>query len=307
MTSAPSSSPTPNHTPITPDLPITTAARLMMAEELATVLDHLPALQSSADVLAVHETRKAIRRTFTLFKLFAPFFAPDVLTPHRLTLRRLMRRLAPCRDLVVFRQNLAAYNESATPPLTALAAHLDARQAKANARLRRYLKRPKVHKRLQRYRRFVENPNAGLPPQSDTAAPLLVRHVLPTLIFQRLGAVRAYGDVLPTATPAQFHQLRIQFKELRYTLTYFEDILGGAGSQIIEMTRLIQEHLGHLNDASVALWQLVRMDCCPEEVDAYGAVQANEAARLTAGFYPLYAQFDRPDVRQVLALTVASL
>ena len=295
------------HTPITPDLPIAEAARLMMADELTTVIGHLPALQASADTLAVHETRKAIRRTLTLFKLFAPTFAPDALTPHRQGLRLLMRRLSPCRDLAVFRQKLAAYNESAATPLTALAARLDARQARADKRLRRYLQRPKVDKRLRRYRRFVENPAAGLPPASDKDAPLLVCHVLPTLIFQRLGAVRAYGDILPTATPTQFHQLRIQFKELRYTLTFFEDILGGTGSQIIEMTRRIQEHLGHLNDASVALWQLARMDCCPAEVDIYGAVQATEAARLTTEFYPLYAQFDRLDIRQVLALTVASL
>jgi len=87
------------HTPITANLPIAEAARLMMAEQLAIVYEHLPALQQDAAVTAVHETRKAIRRTFTLFKLFAPSFAPGELEPHRRTLRRLMRRLAPCRDL----------------------------------------------------------------------------------------------------------------------------------------------------------------------------------------------------------------
>ena len=87
-----------NHTPITPDMLITEAARLIMAEQLAIVYEHLPALRQSADAVAVHESRKAIRRTFTLFKLFTPIFAPHELEPHRQTLRRLMRRLAPCRD-----------------------------------------------------------------------------------------------------------------------------------------------------------------------------------------------------------------
>ncbi len=76
------------HTPITADLSIADAARLMMAEQLAIVYEHLPALRQGADGLAVHETRKAIRRTFTLFKLFAPTFAPKALEPHRRTLRR---------------------------------------------------------------------------------------------------------------------------------------------------------------------------------------------------------------------------
>ncbi len=295
------------HTPITPDLPIADAARLMMAEELATVREHEKALRACADVLAVHETRTAIRRTFTLFKLMAPYFAPDALTPHRRALRRLMRRLAPCRDLAVFRQQLALYNATSVAPLEALAAVLDKRQATADERLRRYLERPKVDKALRRYRRFTRHRDAGLPSGNGAAVPLLVRHVLPTLIFQRVGAVRAYGDLLPTATPTQFHRLRIQFKELRYTLTYFEDILGATSGQIIEMTRVMQEHLGHLNDANVALRLLDEIDCCPDEVGVYRAAQTAEVVRLTEEFRPLYVNFDRPDVRQVLALTVASL
>lgn len=295
------------HTPITPDLPITEAARLMMAEQLAIVDEHLPVLQRSADVPAVHETRKAIRRTFTLFKLFAPYFAPHELEPHRSALRRLMRRLAPCRDLAVFRLKLADYNETAGQPLLVLAQELQDRQDKADYRLRRYLERPKVYQRFIRYRRFTEPEGADLPHNNGRATPLLVRHVLPTLVFQRLGAVRAYGDVLPTATPAQFHQLRIQFKELRYTLTFFEELLGETSGRIIEMTRRVQDHLGLLNDASVATALLLAADCCPEEVALYGDYQQAEAARLTAEFYPLYAAFDRPDIRQVLALTVASL
>jgi CHAD domain-containing protein len=295
------------HTPITADLPIVEAARLMMAEQLATVYEHLPALEQNADVLAVHETRKAIRRTFTLFKLFAPMFAPEVLAPHRRTLRRLMRRLGPCRDLAVFRQKLAAYNELAELPLLGLAQHVEDRQAKADKRLRRYLERPKVHRRLQRYRRFTKMDWQELAAGNSTAAPLLVRHTLPTLVFQRLGAVRAFGDILPTATPAQFHQLRIQFKELRYTLTFFEDLLGETSGPIIEMTRLVQDHLGLLNDASVATARLIALECCPEEVAIYGDYQQADLARLTEAFHPLYAAFDRPDIRQVLALTVASL
>lgn len=295
------------HTPLTPDMPITEAARLIMAEQLAIVYEHLPALRQSADVLAVHESRKAIRRTFTLFKLFTPIFAPHELEPHRQTLRRLMRRLAPCRDFTVFRQKLAVYNETAEPLLIELADYAERRQEKSDERLCQYLERPKVHKRLARYRRLTETSGAGLPRDDGRVAPLLVRHALPTLVFQRLGAVRAYGDILPTATPAQFHQLRIQFKELRYTLTFFEDLLGETSGRIIEMTRLMQDHLGFLNDARVATALLLEMKCCPEEVAIYGDYQAGELARLTEEFHPLYAAFDRPDIRQVLALTVASL
>ena len=295
------------HIPLTADAPFAEAGRHMMAEQLDTIGEYMPALRERADVTAVHETRKAIRRTFTLFKLFTPNFAPGELEPHRQALRQLMHRLGPCRDLAVFRLKLVEYNTAAGMPLLVLAEYMEERQAAADERLRDYLESSRVKKQLRRYRKLVTTPGAGVPPQTEKTASLLVRHVLPTLVFQRLGAVRAWGDILPTATSIQFHQLRIQFKELRYTLTFFDDLLGETSGQIIELTRRVQDHLGYLNDASVATAMLIDMDCCPEEVAIYGEYQRGELARLTQAFYPLYAQFDRRDVRQVLALTVASL
>jgi len=295
------------HILVTSDTPLAEAARHMMAEQLDIVRDHVPSLSESADGTAVHETRKAIRRTFTLFKLFAGTFAPGELEPHRGMLRKLMRRLAPCRDLAVFRRQLMSFNTAADLPLLVLAEHMERRQEAAGRRLRAYLRRSKVQKRLDRYARFTNTEGAGLLPPGEKIPPVLVRHALPTLVFQRLGAVRAWGEMLPTATPVQFHQLRIQFKELRYTLTFFEDLLGETNSQIIEMTRQMQEHLGQLNDARVAVGLLEQTKCCPEEAALYADCQRAELARLTAEFYPLYRQFDRRDVRQVLGLTVASV
>lgn len=291
---------------LTPEMPITEAARLLMVGELATIQARWPDLRLSAEVTAVHETRKAIRRTFTLFKLFTPYFAPGTLEPHRATLRRIMRRLAPCRDAAVFRLKLAAYNETAERPLAQLAACWEGRQGDFDEVLRRYLARKKPLRRLEAYTRFTAIPDAKAIGHGKKATPLLVRHALPALLFQRVGAVRAWGELLPSATPTQFHQLRIQFKELRYTLTFFEPILS-AGGEMIDLSRRIQEHLGDLNDASVALSLLASMERCGEERAVYGAHQAAELERLTAGFLPLYAEFDRPEVRAHLAQVVAEL
>lgn len=280
---------------------------MMMANELATVQAHWPELRLSAETTAVHETRKAIRRTFTLFKLFAPYFAPGELEPHRAGLRRMMSRLAPCRDVAVFRLKLTSYNETSKRPLTDLTDYWGERQAKVDGKLRAYLDQKSVTRIIDRYASLTATEGAGLPRGKDKAAPLLVRHALPGLVFQRVGAVRAWGDILSVATPAQFHQLRIQFKELRYTLTFFENILSGDCGAILDLSRRIQEHLGHLNDASVAVELLAGIKCCPVEATIYSGFQQAESARLTAEFLPLYAEFDRPDVRRDLALAVANL
>lgn len=295
------------HIPITPTHPIAEAGRLMMAEELSTIQVYWPALRLSADVTAVHETRKAIRRTFTLFKLFTPYFAPDRLETHRAGLRKIMRRLAPCRDTAVLRQKLGAYNETAEQPLVGLALYWQHRQIEVDDELRAYLERKRASRIIDRYSRLANTEGSGLPEVTRKTMPLLVRHALPGLILQRIGAVRAWGDILPSATPAQFHQLRIQFKELRYSLTFFEDILSAEAGEFIDLSRRIQEHLGNLNDANVALTLMNDMRHHQEEAAAYGEFQGAELARLIDEFYPLYAEFDRPDVHRNLAASIANL
>lgn len=310
------------HTTITPDLPINEAGRLLMLDELATIQAFWEACRESAEITAVHETRKAIRRTFTLFNLFAPYFAPKALRRSRAGLRRIMRRLAPCRDIAVFRSKLAAYNEAAERPLSKLEAYWNRRQAKADDRLRHFLGRKSAARIISRYAALLDTPDAGFAAPDDSDAPLLVAHprvehllvahqqvahALPALVFERLGRVRAWGEIRLTATPKQFHQLRIQFKELRYTLTFFEDVLQPDAADILDLSRRIQDHLGDLNDARVAVDLLRDMKKHRREAAVYRAHQQAELARLTAEFQPLYAEFDRPVMRRGLALAAANL
>ncbi len=48
------------------------------------------------------------------------------------------------------------------------------------------------------------------------------------------------------------HALRIEFKKLRYTVEYFSEVLGKRSVEVINDLKLLQDHLGDLNDAQVA-------------------------------------------------------
>ncbi|MCZ2113146.1 MAG: CHAD domain-containing protein [Anaerolineae bacterium] len=292
---------------VIPDLLMVEAGRLLMANELAIVQTYWPDLRLSTEARAVHETRKAIRRTFTLFKLFAPFFAGGELDPHRRGLRKIMRRLAPCRDTTVFRMKLAIYNETAERSLTELAGDWDTKQIAADDALRQYLARPSVAAVLERYAQLTGTAGSGLPAASDNAAPIRVRHALPAMVFQRLGTVQAYGDLLPDATEDQLHQLRIQFKELRYTLSFFKEVLGEAGNAFIEVSRSMQDFLGDLNDARVAVDLMAKTEEHREEAAIYGAFQQSRLEELMAEAPERYADFDQPALRLELATALATL
>lgn len=292
---------------ITPDLLMSEAGRQLMADELTTVQAYWPELRLSAETTAVHETRKAIRRTFTLFKLFAPFFADGELEQHRRGLRRIMRRLAPCRDTVVFRMKLADYHETAGRPLEGLTAYWDARQVVVDDELREFLAGRSAVETINRYAQLTSAAGAGLPEADPLSAPVRVRHALPALLFQRIGTIKAYGDLLPDATVDQLHQLRIQFKELRYTLSFFRDILMEQACQFVDVSRRMQEFLGELNDISVAIDLLDGMNEHRDEAAVYSEVQRSRVDQLVAEAPARYAEFDRPEIRLELATLVATL
>lgn len=283
-------------------MPAAEAGRLMMAQQLAHMLQQETAVRETADPLAVHELRKAIRRTFTAYRLFDPYFLPGTLRPYRRRLRRLMRRLGRSRDLTVFRRDLIAYNGVADRPLPGLEAYWAAQQSAADGVLRDYLGRDKWQMFLAAYGTFCATPGAG----ASGPAPQIA-YVAPVLIYQRLAGVRAAGDNLAGLSVPELHELRIAFKELRYTLDFLAPILGAETAVLLQSLDHIQDHLGALNDARIALELLEEVPGLAGEAARYRAVQVEELARLVGAFPPLWAQFDSPAWRRDLAASLAGL
>ena len=292
---------------VTPDMPVAEAARVIMANELATVKQYLPQLREDASVTAVHETRKAIRRTFTSFKLFSPYFEQVTIHHYRRGLKRIMKYLGHSRDTAVFRIKLDVYNETAHPPLTELANYWQGRQEHIDADLQKFLSKRRQRKFLADYASFVNTPERGVVPPPHSMGPLLIGPIAPVLLYQRVAAVRSFGPYLANAQVKQLHQLRIQFKELRYSLRFFVPLMGEASEPVFAGLKEIQDHLGDLNDASVALAMLQDVPGPKREVVTYRGFQESELDRLANSFAPLWQNFERPAWRQHLATAVAAI
>jgi CHAD domain-containing protein len=142
------------------------------------------------------------------------------------------------------------------------------------------------------------------------------------LIYKRFEAVQAYDRVLGEAGLETLHQLRITFKQLRYALEYFAEILGEEGRRVIEEVKTLQDHLGELNDARVAAemlselladWVKNRPDQPqteqpdPAQVAAYLQAKLEERQHLLETFPQAWARFNRPELRRDLALAISVL
>jgi CHAD domain-containing protein len=192
--------------------------------------------------------------------------------------------------------------------------------------------REKLAKHLQseEYLEFKHNFNLFLQvPEINHAAILQtdgtaahVRDIVPVLVYSRYAAVRAYADLIPTASLPQLHALRIEYKKFRYTLEYFKEILGGGVNQLINEIKQLQDHLGELHDADVTC-QLVRsflktweetqvaqpipVRANPEPIVRYLACLHSERYQLLISFPELWEKFSRAEYRQNLARAISSI
>jgi CHAD domain-containing protein len=292
---------------LTADEHVAEAGRFIMSQQLAAMQLHEEGVRTNAAMTAVHEMRKAIRRTFTCFKLFRPFYDPGTLKPYRRGLRRIMRRLGYSRDLAVFRMKLDAYNELLERPLDDLASYYESRQEIVDASVMDYLAKKKQQNMLAKYRAFTETPGKGVLESADPWAPVKIRHHVPIMIYQRVAAVRAFDDRLHSATVQQLHRLRIQFKELRYSLQFFTSLFGEEIQTVLANLKQSQEHLGDLNDTTVALQFLNEMTGFDSSAALYRAFQAQEQERLVGSYWLVWQRFDQPTWRRDLAEAIATL
>jgi CHAD domain-containing protein len=106
--------------------------------------------------------------------------------------------------------------------------------------------------------------------------------------------------------------LRIEFKRFRYTLDFFWDVLGPDRKVVMKATKKMQDHLGDLNDAVVAVaWLDKARGELPKRkrkaVDTYRDFRLAERQTLRDTFGEAWQAFNRQEVRQALALAVSDL
>lgn len=246
---------------ILPDDPMSEAGRKTLHFHFLRMLRYEPGTRQGEDIEALHDMRVATRRMRAAFRVFGDYFEPKALTPHLKGLRRTGRVLGAVRDLDVFREQTQLYAdgqpESGQAGLEGFLAKLESRRKDARAEMIRYLDGERYRRFVRRFGEFVETEGKGsrqVAPNGGEPRPYRVRHVAPSAIYERLAAVRSYDEwvCIPDPPLSRLHALRIACKRLRYTLEFFEEVLGSGTKALIKEIVAMQDLLGGLQDAVVA-------------------------------------------------------
>ncbi|UCC86958.1 MAG: adenylate kinase, partial [Anaerolineales bacterium] len=299
------------------------------------MLYHEPGTRLGEDIEELHDMRVATRRMRAAFQVFGDYLDMEQMAPFLKGLRRTGRALGGVRDLDVFWEKTQHYLDTLPPEqpvdLGPLRAVWEAQRQIAREQMVAYLDSKRYSRFKTEFEDFLQKPDAGALPvisQQGEPAPHRLRHVVPVAVYQRLGAVLAYDEwvTAPNVPLERLHQLRITAKALRYTLEYFEEVLGSEAKNLIDEVKGLQDHLGDLQDAVVAsnllrdflTWGTwghaqAKKAAWPQEpivapgVATYLAARQAELQNLVETFPQTWARFQRPEFGQLVALAVAPL
>ncbi len=243
---------------ILPSDTMTEAAAKTLKFHLAKMLEHEEGTRLGEDPEELHDMRVSTRRMRMALRVFADYLDPDVLRPVLKGLRRTGRMLGAVRDLDVFNEKTQVYLDGLPDERAAdLDGLLEAWRTERDAQREHLV----AYLDGKRYRRFVErtqelldgSAEALAPRDIVTPRPQRVAQVLPGVLYKDMAVVWAFeGQLGGLETPLpRFHALRKACKGLRYTLEFFEDVLGPGARPLIKRVKGLQDHLGDLQDAVV--------------------------------------------------------
>jgi len=230
--------------------------------QFSCMLSHEEGTIKGEEIEELHDMRVAVRRMRAAANVFETYLDFEQLEPHLKGLRRTLGSLGAVRDLDVFREKAEMYLKTLPPghehDLDPLFAVLTEEREKARKSMFDYLDSEKYQAFKRDFSDALAFPETLALPATNRkhdALPHRVREVLPSILYARLASISAYsewveGSYLPVE---RLHRLRIAAKGVRYTLEFFESMLGEDTKTLIKELKTFQDQLGNLHDAVIAV------------------------------------------------------
>jgi len=231
----------------------------VLRQQFGGYLAKEPATRLGDDVEDLHDMRVASRRLRAALSLFAHVL-PVRAARLRSELGWVADALGAVRDLDVQREQLEVWiakaEESDREPLRSLDGLLEKERARARATMLRTLDSRRYERLVTSFTRFVRRG----PTRSSRGARVPAVAAAPELISPRYNkVVKARKRVKREPSPERFHRLRIRCKRLRYALEFFADLYGASARKPIRRLAALQDILGLMQDAAVAVDRLRKL------------------------------------------------
>lgn len=246
---------------VSPEDPMAFVAHRIFAYQFSQMLAHEKGTRKGEDIEDLHDMRVAVRRMRAAAIVFDEYIESEKVEPHIKGLKRTLGALGGVRDLDVFREKAEDYLKTLPPgrehDLDPLFLILSEEREKAREEMLDYLDSEKYSRFKKDFSEFLDFPESWVLPtttEKHDSLPHRVKDVLPSILYARLANISAYSEWIegPYVSVERLHRLRIAAKGLRYTLEFFENVLGKEVESLIKDFKALQDHLGDFHDAAVA-------------------------------------------------------
>ncbi|MBX3064328.1 MAG: CHAD domain-containing protein [Anaerolineae bacterium] len=305
---------------VLPDDTMSEAGRKIFAFHCARMISKEAGVREGSDPKDVHDMRVATRRMRSAIPIFEDYYRGPMIKQARKMLRRVARALGDVRDVDVLRLKTTKYAEkydqNVHDGLQPLLDAWDQQQEAARIELENLLDSESFEQFLINFTQFLNTSQQDAvdnDPDVTEPLPMLVRTVVPRVLYEKLEAARAYETILDNATFDALHALRIKAKELRYALEAFEEVLSQESKTVIDAAKALQDHLGELQDARVATARMHNYLADADETQPmtvvlhYLATRQAEKQKLRNEVNLSWRLFNRIEVRRALANSIAAL
>lgn len=260
------------------------SARAVIAAAIAAAVDQLrvelPRARSGLDPEGVHQARVATRRLRSDLRTFAPLLDDAWLARTRAELRWLADALGAVRDNDVLRARLAsAARDAGVAPHDV--APLDARLAE-EGRLARQRLDAVLDDERARSLVAVLTAAASDPPTTPAALGRAERRLVPLVRRPWRKLVRSVDALGREPEVDELHRVRLLGKRARYAAEAVAPVFGKDARRFASAVQDVQEVLGELNDAEVAVAWLTDVGPDLEPAGAFVAGRLTQHLRNVA-------------------------
>lgn len=311
------------------------AAHKILRFHFGRMLKHERGTMIGKDIEELHDMRVAAMRMRSVLQVFNGHLDMDAMKPFFMNLKATRRSLGTVRDLDVFMEKIQHYVESLPQErqseLDELVGTLLIERDKARGLMLLHLDSGKYNKFKIKFTKVLEKKRGwedSRVRKDGKPLPHRVRDTLPLLLYSQLATVRTYDDLVHADEPSyeMLHALRIDIKILRYTLEFFDEVLGDDTASLVNDLKGLQDNLGDIHDAVVAVelledylkygkWGIAENRKSAEEsvmiinvgVENYLAYRRDEIGTLLEAFPDLWSKIMDPDFGIRFSGVVSSL
>jgi CHAD domain-containing protein len=263
-----------------PEAPLAELGRVLLRRNFRRLLASEREARAEEAAEAIHELRVATRRLRAMLRMVAPVAPQRGLRRHAKTIGRLARAAGAVRDRDVLAADLAergpALPEELRPAIAALRDSLLAERRAAHEALLEACA-------SDEHSAFREGFAAAIVEPDGWDEGPRVRDLAGSNIWRHYEALRAHDRGGLPADEEALHTMRIDGKRMRYVLELFAETMGPRSDEALSPLVAFQNHLGSLNDLSVAralLAPFAADEAAAPAVAAYLALREQEAAKL---------------------------